>query len=360
MPLVVENPGQSPLLAVASTLTWAAYNPYGGESLYAGPHGSDDRALVASLDRPLVGTGLSHLLVYDLPLARFFGRLGVDVDWTTDDALDARPSQLDGHAALALPGHSEYWTARMYDAVEAARSKGLNIAFLGADPVYWQARLEPSPLGNRRHVAVYRTVLGDPMALMTPDQTTVRWRDAPLQRDEAQLAGVTYSRSGVHAGMQVAAAPDWMLAGTGLGAGGSLPGAAANEVDQLASLQSDAPPNLQIALQGSVADASGALSSFASTYYTTPQGAGVFAAGTTAWPCDLEDSCPWGPVPESTSAAVRVITANVLRAFTTPGFTAAHSSAPSPQLSAQQVWDGLPASLRGTAGPRTVGGLDDD
>lgn len=360
MPLVIEGDGQAALLAVASTLTWSSYNTYGGYSTYFAPTKPEDRSLVSSMDRPLVGSGLRHALIYDLPLVRFLSRLGTDVDWTTDEALDARPGQAGTHAGILLPGHSEYWTARMYDGVEAARNQGVNVAFLGADPVYWQTRLLSSPLGPRRRMVIYRDADADPEAASSPATATVRWRDSPLDRDEAELVGTTYARSNVHAGMQVQDAPDWILAGTGLSTGSALPGIAANEVDTFSLVPGATPLNLQVVLRGAYATSKGTVGDFASVYYTVPGGGAVFAAGTTAWPCDLEASCPFGPVPAATAQAVRVMTANIVRAFATRGFAVSHQSESSEPLPLMAFWQQLPSTLRGTAGDRSYGGLDDD
>jgi hypothetical protein len=251
MPLVIPEQREAPpLLAVASTLTWAAYNDAGGVSTYHGAKGLGPRANAASLDRPLVGSGLAHLLTYDLPLARFLGRSHLAAGWSTDDEVDRTPSALTAHAGLLFPGHSEYWTARMYDGVEAARNRGVNIAFLGADPVYWQTRLDASPNGPQRRMLIYRSVEEDPAADTAPALVTVRWRDVPLARDEAELVGMTYADGGVRAGMQVVDAPPWLLAGTGLAPGTQLVRAAANEVDRLTDARGAQPPNLQVVMRG--------------------------------------------------------------------------------------------------------------
>jgi hypothetical protein len=356
MPLVVEPTVPSGTLVVASTLTWASYNTYGGANTY---HGARGPAKAASLDRPLLGSGLQHLLVYDLPLARFLGRARIPADWTTDDQLDRYPS-LATRIALVFPGHSEYWTARMYDAAEAARNRGTNVAFLGANPVYWQTRLSSSPAGPRRRMLIYRAVKHDPIAEKAPELATVQWRDAPLHRDEAQLVGTTYAVSGVHAGMQVVDAPAWLLAGTGLRKGRGLVSAAANEVDRLADTPGASPLNLQVVLRGAYRSPSSIVYDFASTYYTTPGGGAVFAAGTTAWPCGLDATCPFGPVPPATARALRQMTANLLRSFTTPNFAVRNPSVTSQLPAVPAFWDQLPTSLRGVGGGEEEDGLNED
>ncbi|MDP9183366.1 MAG: hypothetical protein M3P04_11395, partial [Actinomycetota bacterium] len=92
MPLIVQHRGQARLLAVASTLTWLSYNDYGGHSTYHGPNNDDKRSTIGSMDRPMTGSGLRHMLVYDVPLARFLGRAGIETEWTSADQLDTEPS----------------------------------------------------------------------------------------------------------------------------------------------------------------------------------------------------------------------------------------------------------------------------
>jgi hypothetical protein len=360
MPLVVEGDGSHPVLAVASTLTWSAYNWYGGFSTYFAKTRKQDVAVASSWDRPLSGSGLRHLMVYDLPLARFMSQLNMDVDWTTDEELDARPSQASAHRELVFGGHSEYWTARMYDAVEAARNSGTNIAFLGADAVYWQPRLAASPLGPRRRMYIYRDANRDPEANGSPASATVRWRDNPLDRDEAELVGTTYARWNVRGGMQVEDAPSWVLEGTGLTTGSPLVAAGANEVDRFSTARGASPLNLQVVLRGAYSTSSADVTDFAAVFYTVPGGGAVFSAGTTAWPCDLEADCPWGPVPQATAQAVRKITENVLLGFTTSAFAATHPSHSTRSTPTAVFWQHLAPALRGTAGDRTYGGLDDD
>ena len=136
--------------------------------------------------------------------------------------------------------------------------------------------------------------------------------------------------------------------------------AAANEVDRLSDAKMSQPPNLQLVLRGAFSTPSGFLRDFAATYYTAPAGAAVFAAGTTAWPCGLEQSCPFGPVPLDTSRAMQRITANLLHAFSEPRFGLLHPSVPSAVLPLPVFWNQLPMSVRGTGDVHEADGLNED
>ena len=342
MPLVVRDvSGHEPLLVAASDLTWAAYDSWGGWNLYHGPVNRRmsqaarfaSRARVVSLRRPLTGDGLVQLASYDLPLVRFVERLGIDTAYTTDTSIDAQPGQLLAHRALVLGGHDEYWTTRMYDAIDAARAAGVNLAFLGANTAYWHARLESGPDGPATHLAVWRVLSQDPLAASDPAAATVKWDDPPLSRPRVSILGQGYAGIQAHGGLQVLDAPAWMVAGTRLRTGSVLAGAVGNEADGWAPSR-QAPPDDQTVLAGVLTGSRGPVI-VSTNYYTVPSGAAVFTAGTTAWSCELGPWCPYVSAPATTLTSVQVITANVLRAFSLPRAGAhrpAHRSVlPSPE-----------------------------
>ena len=123
--------------------TWEAYNSWGGKSLY--PFSLDGkRALRVSFDRPFDWRwrGAQNPLGWELPLVRFIEREGYDVSYQSDVATDANPDSLLSHRVVVDAGHDEYWSRRMRDGWEAARGKGVNLAFMGANDAYWQVAME--------------------------------------------------------------------------------------------------------------------------------------------------------------------------------------------------------------------------
>jgi len=62
-PLIIKGEvGASKLLLIHSTITWAAYNSFGGRSAYQGPvNAARERSRVVSMDRPLLGSGINHV-----------------------------------------------------------------------------------------------------------------------------------------------------------------------------------------------------------------------------------------------------------------------------------------------------------
>jgi len=343
IPLVVrDDVDPAPVLFVASTLTWNAYDDFAGYSLYRGQGRTAAaqfvaRSRVASFRRPLVGSGYSQLTFMELPVVRQLEQIaahsGVDVAYTTDVDVDHQPSQLLKHAEIVLGGHSEYWTRRAYDALAVARGSGVNLAFLGANNLWWHTRLESAPgaVQPDREI-VYRETAGDPTPPSRPADLTLLWSQWPERRDAAAMLGNSHAAIGVHGGYQLLGAPDWLLAGTGLHAGtvdqpgSTLPLAVGNEADGYVAAGAN-PKDLTVVAVGVLRGARGPVTASAG-YYVAPSGAGVFAAGSTDWSCGLEGPCADQQVPEATSAALRGLTRNVVLAFARPRAGTTHPSVP--------------------------------
>ncbi|NUU24412.1 MAG: hypothetical protein HOV68_23350 [Streptomycetaceae bacterium] len=315
---VRDDAGDAPLLFQAANLTAQAYNTYGGYGLYSGPKdlsgARTDRARVASFERPYTGSGYLVPYWYDAPMVQAIERTGLDVGYVTDIDVDRRPSQLLRHKALIVGGHNEYWTRRMYDAAEAARDRGVNIAFFGANTVYWHARLEASPAGPDRRVAVYRKLAEDPLAVQDPQQATVTWREAPLNRGEHRLVGATWGGLGVVGSFRVVDASSWIYAGTGVRDGQVLANSLGGEYDIAVPGDPDTPANLDVIAAAPLRIGPQATMGTMS-YYTAPSGGGVFAAGTTYWPCQLRGACHEMPVDPTTRTVLERMTENILKAF---------------------------------------------
>src|SRR5207253_5370956 len=108
---------------------------------------------------------------------------------------------------------------------------GIHLGFFGANAVYWQVRLEASPLSGiaDRGVVCYKNSPDG----HSPDPgqgptTTILWRDPFLNRPEQQLMRVPFT------GQIASNAPkplyvvknssSWVYAGTGLADGDRIPG----------------------------------------------------------------------------------------------------------------------------------------
>ena len=323
VPLVVRpGPGSaSAAVYVAPTMTWAAYDPYGGASLYrsfAGPDSTAEkrRARTVAMARPSVMNGQRQVAQYTAPLVQALEEAGIDVDYLADTDVDARPGLLAGRAEVILGSHAEYATTRLYDALEAARNAGTNLAFLGGNQVYWHVRLTRSPDGTPDTLVLFRELAEDPARLTFPGEATVRWRDAPLNRPEATLIGAQYAGLGMIAPWYTLSPPAW----TGLHPGETIPMAAAGEVDAASPAS---PPRTQVLAQGTTKMSHAWIDAMV-TYYVAPSGAAVLDTGSMDTGCLARGTCPGLVPPPRTRQAVRQLVHAVVTGFVTPRFGTAH------------------------------------
>jgi hypothetical protein len=251
--------GEHRVAVVLPTNTWQAYNfrdenrdgvP---DSWYADPHRDH-----VDLARPYLNRGVPpHFRGYDLGFIRWLARRSKQVDVLSDDDLDAIASatRLAGlYDLVVFSGHEEYVTKHMVDLVHGFRDRGGNLAFLSANNFFYRVQ--------RRGHELYRTG---------------RWRD--LGRPEAGFIGVQYldwnedkwgNKPFVVTGS--AKAP-WFFAGTGLRDGDRF-GVYGIEID---ARTPQSPTGVRVLAR--IPDAFGPGRSAEMTYYTTPRGAKVFAAG---------------------------------------------------------------------------------
>ena len=323
-PLIVRSPlGSSKLVLVHSTMTWAAYNTYGGRSLYLGPGGSivaqrTERSRVVSLDRPIEGSGALHLDRDGITLVQFLEKQGLNVDQISDIDLDQWPSISTHYSGVVFSGHAEYFTRRMFDTVTADRNLGINLAFLGANNAYWQTRLGSSPLGPNRHVIVYRKTTEDPVT--ANNQVTVKFQDPHVNTPPNLLTGTETNGVHVFGNLHAVAIPKWLK----IPANSQINGVSGDtEID--ATVKNVAqPPNVHVLFTGKMdfRDTLPAIeeevSKFKkipiqeSVWFTTPSGSAVFDAGLTTWTCNLLPSCVSHAVGEATQATMQSVTSQVL------------------------------------------------
>jgi hypothetical protein len=259
-PFVVRPPklGTHPVAVVMRTRTWAAYNLRDengdgvGDSWYA-----RWRIHTVRLGRPFLNRGVPpHFRAYDLPYLRWLDRHHKRVDYLSQADLDAVTSGAElAHAykLIVFPGHHEYVTTHEYDVIERYRDLGGNLMFLYADNFFWKVLKR-----------------GDRL------ERTKQWRD--LGRPEATLIGAQYRASNSGTGQRpwiVRAAPAnaWFLDGTALDVGSTF-GVGGIEID---ATTRDSPPGTQVLAE--IPKLFGPGYTAQMTYYTTPQGAKVFAAG---------------------------------------------------------------------------------
>jgi hypothetical protein len=251
--------GEHRIAVVLSTMTWQAYNfrdddDDGTPDTWYG----DPTRNTARLGRPFENRGVPrHYRWYEQPFLRWLNANGRNVDYFSDRGLNLVSSG----AALAraydlivFPGHHEYVTTHEYDIVTDFRNRGGNLMFLAANNFFYRVDIN-----------------GDVMTRVG------RWRD--VGRPEAQLVGVQYigwnlerygSRPYVVRG---SSSMPWVFRGTGLHDGDRF-AAGGIEIDARAAAS---PRNVKVL--AAIPNVFGPGMTAEMTYYRSPGGAKVFAAG---------------------------------------------------------------------------------
>lgn len=159
IPFIVRNDdSRSDVLFQTSDTTWAAYNAYGGNSLYQGaPAG---RAYKVSYNRPFVnrvGPPPQNWIFWgEYPMIRWLEHQGYDISYVAGVDTDRRGDKIQDHRVFLSVGHDEYWSGRQRAAVEAARDAGVHLAFFSGNEVFWKVRWEDSIDGTG---TPYRTLV---------------------------------------------------------------------------------------------------------------------------------------------------------------------------------------------------------
>ena len=287
------------------------YNSFGATTITG-----TTRAAKVSFDRPYRDDGSGGLFywqLWDLHLIHWLEKNGYDVAYSTDLDTHLNGSRLLSFKGFMSAGHNEYWSKPMYDNVQAARDNGVNLAFFGANAIYWQVRYEPSAAGVPNRILVcYKDPSIDPVQGST---TTVQWRDPVLNRPEQALMGVQFSDENGSQNFPyvVTNSSSWVYGNTDFTDGSSVPGIVGYEWDRF---DSNYPPPPAVAgswtLLGNsatVTDA-GSADSSNSSIYQAQSGAWVFATGTMSWSSGLSASGLADP-------RIQQATTNVLNRFIT-------------------------------------------
>ncbi len=274
VPFVVRDDSSSDILMQLSVTTYAAYNGWGGKSLY--PHNSvGTPAVMVSLNKPFAYNGnasnypgAGEVSRWELPMATFLERAGFDVSYCTDIDTHQDPEMLLKHKAFLCVGHDEYWSWEMRANVTRARDSGVDLGFFSGNTCYWQIRVAADSRGTpNRTIVCYkdRALTQDPyMNDGDPDHrrlVTVRWRDFPVLMPEDALLGVMYlgqyqASSNLQFTTGIERTP-WLSRGTGLVDSSVLFGLVGYEADSFHGIAGGpegghAPPGTKILAPGSM------------------------------------------------------------------------------------------------------------
>jgi hypothetical protein len=248
--------GAHSVAIVMPTQTWQAYNfrDDNGDGVpdtwYAGGN-------TARLSRPFLNRGVPpHYKYYDHKFMAWVNLTRNGADYLSDADLNGTSGARlrKAYQLLVFEGHHEYVTQHEYDAVTNYRDRGGNLLFLSANNFFWKITISNNVMTR-----------------------VAKWRD--LGRPEAALIGVEYYHNdlGEHRGSWVvrptAKKLPWLIDGTGLRVGMKF-SSGGIEADEVTS---DSPKNVRViaAIPNLYGDGRNA----DMTYYDTPAGAKVFAAG---------------------------------------------------------------------------------
>lgn len=199
LPFVVRAaaPGSaSRLLVVIADANYEAYNFWGGRCLYG--YATKDvfnfaypqtqwRAPYAfrlSFERPqagLVETANARWTYWEVPMIRWLTQQGIPFEVCTDRDLEFNPPRVEAYRLVIFPGHHEYWSQGMRDAIESFTDLGGNVAFLCGNTCWWRVRFE----NNGAEMVCYKQAEFDPDIAKT-----INWISFD---SEAAMTGLSYA-----------------------------------------------------------------------------------------------------------------------------------------------------------------------
>lgn len=198
IPFIVRNDASHADIAFKTNdTTWAAYNDYGGNSLYYGnaPTGCGalnqytcGRAYKVSYNRPFndesegSGYGTANYLWYaEYPMIRWLEANGYNVSYISSIDIERASSLLLNHKTILSSGHDEYWSGGERAALQQARDAGVNIASFAGNTAFWKTRWENSIDGSNtsyRTLVSYKETLDNKVEdPLDPPTWTGTWRD---------------------------------------------------------------------------------------------------------------------------------------------------------------------------------------
>lgn len=276
------------VLVQSAVNTYAAYDLWGGKSLYAdSATGSfDARGFAVSFDRPYsFGAGSGQVMQWEYSLARWLERSGYDVSYATNHDLDRGADSFFAASVIISAGHDEYWTQSMRDNAHAVSDAGVSLMFLGSNAAYWRIRYEED---GRNLVCYKESGLSTIDPVQDPGGVTRLFRDPIVGQPEQQLIGVMYNTwtSGPNFPMRFINTDAWPFQGTGLRDGDEIGGLVGYEMDQV-SPEQDGPDVLILAESPIIGSDAQQYVSHTTLYQNGTSW--VFGCGTNSWAWGLDD-----------------------------------------------------------------------
>lgn len=220
---------QARVMVLIPVNTVQAYNAYGGKSLYDFNSSNALRGAKVSFDRPFTEPFNNFFDVWSQYFVRWLAKNKITADFCTDIDLHADSQLLEPYQLVVQAGHDEYWTAAMRQRIDRFVAGGGNVAFLGGNTCWFQARLEAGNGVADRALTCYKTISGDPQT--NPALKTVTWHELSTANPENSTTGLSFIKgcSWSNAGIPRPVTPytvqrpeHWVFAGTGLAQGSAF------------------------------------------------------------------------------------------------------------------------------------------
>ena len=247
-----------------ASMTWQAYNIWGGASLTRIP----PVISVAGTRSPTTALTTTHCGAHRSPWDSTFRWPGsptrwASITWFSNADIARDPGLLKGAVGVVSTGHDEYWPQ---SPAGAARRPGLRLgpAFLGANAGYWRVGLKGDEVYCAKDAAV--------------QPKNIRWRD--LGKPESAVVGVLYDAFPV-AGPMVVRQPDFVLFdGIRTKAGPNIPAwSASSPTGTTRAIRPRRISRCRRCRRSPAAEGTWSTMS----YYSVGSGANVFATGTMNW-----------------------------------------------------------------------------
>ncbi len=320
---------------IDSTNTDAAYNSWGGVSLYENLTTTklpfDEKVTAGgvqvSYNKPYQGHGQGVSYLWEYPMIYWLEQNGYNINYFSDVDLHKGITNLSNRKGIIIAGHSEYWSPQMRNNLQAAVDKGVNLAVFAANTMEWIVRLESSTAGvTARTVTSYKNSWQkdpfDTNPFADKSQVTSAWRYSPSSLNNAEQAilggqyclGCWFNSSQSGSSWIVADSSNWIFKGTTMHNGQSIPGIVGYEWDNIDSSFS-APSGVVKVAASSATTHTGTVTMSNTTIYTASSGARVFNAGTNWWSLGLMNTK--NPVNNQNiySQPLSQITKNILENF---------------------------------------------
>ena len=218
-------------LVMIPVTTVHAYNAYGGKSIYAYNSSGGVRGSQVSLDRPITESFTSAFDVWSQHLVRWMAKNAIAADFCTDIDIESNPSILQPYQLVVIPGHDEYWSSARRTTMDNFVANGGNVAYLGGNTAWFQARLEAGSTGPHRTLVCYKDAAADPVT--DPTLKTVNFISLATPRPENTTCGLGYltgcswvsSLPRPNTPSVVMRSEHWAFTGTGLAQGAGFGGA---------------------------------------------------------------------------------------------------------------------------------------